>query len=232
MKWILGILIAAVVVTVSPVLALRWFDPPTSAFMLQHRLNALWNAGNTGAVSYRWEDWRRIPPHAALAVVAAEDQKFPHHWGFDRQSIAEAWEQRRKGVRYRGASTITQQVAKNLFLWNGKSFVRKGIEAYFAVLIELMWSKRRILEVYLNIAEFGKGVYGIGAASRKYFYKPPRKLRRYECALLATVLPSPKRMPLNRPSDYMVQRAVSILDEMNRLERNQSQPYLHKLYAR
>ena len=232
MKWIIGILIAAVIVTVSPVLALRWIDPPTSAFMLQYRLNALWNRHSTGAVAHRWEHWRRIPPSAALAVVAAEDQKFPHHWGFDRQSIAEAWDQRRKGVRYRGASTITQQVAKNLFLWNGKSFVRKGIEAYFAVLIELMWSKRRILEVYLNIAEFGKGVYGIGAASRRYFHKAPRKLRRYECALLAAVLPSPKRMRLDRPSDYMVQRAVSILDEMNRLERNQSQPYLHKLYIR
>ncbi len=232
MKWIIGILIAAVIVTVSPVLALRWIDPPTSAFMLQYRLNALWDRHSTGAVAHRWEDWRRIPPHAALAVVAAEDQKFPHHWGFDRQSIAEAWDQRRKGVRYRGASTITQQVAKNLFLWNGRNFVRKGIEAYFSVLIELMWSKQRILEVYLNIAEFGKGVYGIGAASRRYFHKPPRRLRRYECALLAAVLPSPRRMRLDRPSDYMVQRAVSILDEMNRLERNQSQPYLHKLYAR
>ena len=232
MKWIIGILIAAVIVTVSPVLALRWVDPPTSAFILQYRLNALWDKHSTGAVAYRWEDWRRIPPYAALAVVAAEDQKFPHHWGFDRQSIAEAWDQRRKGVRYRGASTITQQVAKNLFLWNGKNFVRKGIEAYFTVLIELTWSKRRILEVYLNIAEFGKGVYGIGAASRRYFHKPPRRLRRYECALLATVLPSPKRMRLDRPSVYMIQRAVSILDEMNRLDRIQQRPYLPKLYAR
>jgi monofunctional biosynthetic peptidoglycan transglycosylase len=232
MKWVAGILIGLVILTVTPVVALRWVDPPTSAFMLQHKLHSLWNPRSSGRIMYRWEKWRRISPHAPLAVVAAEDQKFPYHWGFDRESIAEAWDQRRKGERFRGASTITQQVAKNLFLWNGKSFVRKGFEAYFAVMIELLWSKRRILEIYLNIAEFGEGVYGIGAASRKYFYKTPRRLRRYECALLATVLPNPKRMRLDRPSDYMVRRAASILDEMNRLDRIQSQSYLRPLYAR
>ncbi|KPJ79018.1 MAG: hypothetical protein AMJ54_00755 [Deltaproteobacteria bacterium SG8_13] len=232
MKWVVGIFIALLILTVSPVLVLRWIDPPTSAFMLQHKMSSLFNKSSSGAVHHRWEDWRRISPHAPLAVVAAEDQKFPHHWGFDRESIAEAWQERRKGVRYRGASTITQQVAKNLFLWNGKSFFRKGIEAYFAVLIELLWSKQRILEVYLNVAEFGKGVYGIGAASRRYFYKPPRRLRRYECALLATVLPNPKRMRLDQPSDYMIQRALSILEEMSRLDRLQRRPYLYKLYAR
>ena len=232
MKWIVGILIALVVLTVSAVAALRWIDPPTSAFMLQHRINSVWNPRNAGTVNHRWEPWRRISRHAPLAVVAAEDQKFPSHWGFDRESIAEAWRQRRAGVRYRGASTITQQVAKNLFLWNGKSFVRKGIEAYFAVLIELLWPKRRILEIYLNIAEFGEGVYGIGAASRRYFHKTPVRLRRHECALLAAVLPNPKRMRLDRPSAYMVQRAAAILDEMNHLDRIHPQPYLRKLYAR
>ncbi len=232
MRWVVGILVALVIATVSLVVALRWVDPPTSAFMLQHKMRPLWNKQNTGAVMHHWEEWRRISPHAPLAVVAAEDQKFPYHWGFDRESIAEAWQQRREGVRYRGASTITQQVAKNLFLWNGRSFVRKGIEAYFAALIELLWPKRRILEVYLNVAEFGEGVYGIGAASRRYFRKTPYRLRRYECALLATVLPNPKRMRLDRPSDYMVQRAQWILDEMNRLDRIQPQAYLYRLYAR
>ena len=232
MKWIVGILIALLILTVSSVMILRWFNPPTSAFMLQHKMHSLWDKRTSGTVMHRWEHWRRISPHAPLAVVAAEDQKFPGHWGFDRESIAEAWDQRQRGVRYRGASTITQQVAKNLFLWNGKSFVRKGIEAYFAVLIELLWSKRRILEVYLNIAEFGEGVYGIGAASRAYFHKPPRRLRRYECALLAAVLPNPKRMRLDRPSGYMIQRAEEILVEMNRLDRIQSRRYLHRLYGR
>ena len=232
MKWIAGICIALVILTVSPIVALRWVEPPTSAFMLQHKIRSLWDKRSSGAVNHRWADWRQISPHAPLAVVAAEDQKFPYHWGFDRQSIAEAWDQRRKGVRYRGASTITQQVAKNLFLWNGKSFVRKGIEAYFAVLIECLWPKRRILEVYLNVAEFGKGVYGIGAASRKYFRKIPGRLLRHECALLAAVLPNPKIMRLDSPSDYMFQRAESILMEMNRLDRIQPQPYLHKLYVR
>ena len=231
-KWFVGIIIALVLVTVSPVCVLRWINPPTSAFMLQHQVKSLWKTWSLGTVAHRWEDFRRISPYASLAVVAAEDQKFPHHWGFDRQSIAEAWQQRQKGVRYRGASTITQQVAKNLFLWSGKSFVRKGIEAYFAVLIELLWSKQRILEVYLNIAEFGDGVYGIGAASRRYFHKTPRRLRRYECALLAAVLPNPKRMRLDRPSDYMVYRAEWILQEMNRLEQRTPRPYLHRLYYR
>ena len=230
MKWIVVILVALAVLTVTPVLVLRWVDPPTSSFMLQHRLKSLWARSNGGQLAHRWEDWHRISPYASLAVVAAEDQKFPNHWGFDRESIVEAWDQRQRGVRYRGASTITQQVAKNLFLWNGKNFVRKGIEAYFTVLIELFWSKQRILEVYLNVAEFGQGVYGVGAASRKYFHKPPRRLRRYDCALLATVLPNPKRMRLDRPSDYMVQRAEWILEEMQRLDRIASRPYLHRLY--
>ena len=231
-KWIVGILVAFLILTVSPVLILRWVDPPTSSFMLQHRLQSLWDKHKSGKVVHRWEDWRRISPYAPLAVVAAEDQKFPVHWGFDRDSIAEAWQQRQAGVRYRGASTITQQVAKNLFLWNGKNFVRKGIEAYFTLLIELLWPKRRILEVYLNVAEFGKGVYGIGAASRRYFHRTPRKLRRYDCALLATVLPSPKRMRLDSPSEYMYRRAEWILGEMNRLERIGTRPYLYRLYSR
>lgn len=230
MKYIRRTLIVLLIVTVLPVLILRWVDPPTTSFMLQHSLKARWSSRDHKRVSHRWEDWKNISRYAPLAVVAAEDQKFPLHWGFDRESIAQALEERRKGIRYRGASTITQQVAKNLFLWPGGSFIRKGVEAYFTVLIELFWSKRRILEVYLNIAEFGDGVYGVGAASRKYFRKTPRRLRRGECALLATVLPNPKRLRLDRPSSYMHRRAARILFEMTRLESIDKKAYLYKLY--
>jgi len=230
MKHIRRTLIALLIVTVLPVLILRWVNPPTTSFMLQHSLKARWNSRDHNTISHRWEDWKDISRDASLAVIAAEDQKFPIHWGFDRESISQAWEERRKGIRYRGASTITQQVAKKLFLWSGGGFIRKGVEAYFTVLIELLWSKQRILEVYLNVAEFGDGVYGVGAASRKYFRKTPRRLRRGECALLATVLPSPKRLRLDRPSSYMHRRAARILFEMTRLERNGRKTQLYKLY--
>ena len=230
MKYIKRTLIVILIVTVLPVLILRWVDPPTSSFMLQHRLKSLWSSRDYKRISHRWEDWKDISRYAPLAVVAAEDQKFPFHWGFDHESIAQAWEERRKGIRYRGASTITQQVAKNLFLWPGGSFIRKGMEAYFTVLIELFWSKRRILEVYLNVAEFGNGVYGVGASSRMYFRKTPRQLRRGECALMAAVLPNPKRLRLDRPSSYMHRRATRILFEMTRLESIGKKAYLYKLY--
>ena len=224
------IVVAAVsLLPVVPVLTLRWYNPPTSAFMIQDRLAAWWDKQWDYRPAYRWVDWQQISPHAPLAVVAAEDQKFPNHWGFDPEALAEAWEDHRNGVRTRGASTITQQVAKNLFLWPGKNFVRKGLEAYFTVLIELFWPKKRILEIYLNIAEFGKGVYGVGAASAKYYDKSARYLNRWEAALLATVLPSPKRLRLERPSEYMQARAVWILSEMDRLDRIERRTYLQDL---
>jgi len=161
----------------------------------------------------------KISLHAPIAVVAAEDQKFPEHWGFDRESIEEAWIERANGIRVRGASTISQQVAKNLYLWPGRSFLRKGVEAYFTVLIELLWPKHRIIEVYLNIAEFGNGVFGIAAAGKTFFKKPPIRLTRWECALLAAVLPNPKRFRAARPSNYVLRRTASILKEMDRLDR-------------
>ena len=203
--------------TILPVVVLRWVPPPTTAFMLQKIVQARWNGQKGYKTRYRWTDWRTISPHVAQAVIAAEDQKFPVHWGFDPHSIAEAWEERQKGERIRGASTITQQVAKNLFLWPGKSFVRKGIEAYFTVLIETIWPKRRILEVYLNIAEFGRGVFGIAAASEAFYHKTPDRLTRSQSALLAAALPNPRQLRINHPSPYMRARAGWILKQMNQL---------------
>lgn len=198
--WSLAVMLAA---SVAAVAALRWVEPPLSAFMLWDRI------GNERAPRYEWVPLEKISPHLRITVVAAEDQKFPTHFGFDFQSIAEALDENRK--RQRGASTITQQVAKNLFLWGGHSYLRKLVEAWFAALIELFWPKQRILEVYLNIAEFGPGIYGAEAAARAFFAKPARRLNPYESALLAAVLPNPRRMSAVRPSRYVHGRAWEIL---------------------
>jgi monofunctional biosynthetic peptidoglycan transglycosylase len=174
--------------------------------MLRERLG-LGNAP-TRAVEQRWVPLAEISPHLAVAVVAAEDQKFPVHRGFDFDAISRAAQERRE--RPRGASTISQQLAKNLYLWPGRSLARKGLEAWLTLLLEAAWPKRRILEVYLNVAEFGPGIFGAEAASRRYFGKPARQLSPYESALLAAVLPSPKRMSAARPSEYVRGRASDI----------------------
>jgi monofunctional biosynthetic peptidoglycan transglycosylase len=164
-----------------------------------------------------WVPWSEISPHAAVAVIAAEDQKFPMHDGFDLEAIDRALADARRGIRLRGASTISQQVAKNLFLWPGQSWLRKGLEAWFTMWIEFLWPKRRILEVYLNSAEFGRGVWGIEAASRRYFGKQARLLNRPEAALLAAVLPNPQRYRVANPSPFVRQRQGWILKQMRLL---------------
>jgi monofunctional biosynthetic peptidoglycan transglycosylase len=211
------VLLALVAGTVLPVVALRWVPPLTSSFMLQRRVSAWWNGARDFRFHYRWAGWGRIAPDAGLAVVAAEDQKFPRHHGFDLEAIQDAWDEHEAGGRLRGASTISQQVAKNLFLWSGHSWLRKGLEAWFTVLIEFFWPKRRILEVYLNVAEFGPGVFGVRAASEAYFGKPPARLSPQEAALLAAVLPAPSRLHADRPSAYVLRRAEWIRGQMDRL---------------
>jgi monofunctional biosynthetic peptidoglycan transglycosylase len=165
---------------------------------------------------HSWAEWDRIAEPMKVAVIAAEDQRFPSHRGFDFEAIDQALAERERG-RIRGASTISQQVAKNLFLWPGRSWTRKGLEAYFTVLIETLWPKQRILEVYLNVAEFGRGIYGVGAASQTYFGKPAAQLTAEEAALLAAVLPSPKRFRVTAPSAYLRSRQHWILGQMHRL---------------
>jgi monofunctional biosynthetic peptidoglycan transglycosylase len=202
------------------VLAMRWLPPPTTSFMLQRQFFAAINNNKKFKVYYQWVDWNTIPSHTKLAMVAAEDQKFPDHLGFDFKSIGKAVKESTNGIRNRGASTISQQVAKNLFLWPGHSFVRKGLEAYFTLLIEVFWPKRRILEVYLNIAEFGNGVFGVSAASKIFFKKSPSRLYRYESALLAAVLPNPSKLRVNKPSAYVWNRSSWILWHMRLLGRD------------
>ncbi len=189
----------------------RWVPPPASAVMLLRALNEDSN------YEYQWTPLEEIAPSAALAVVAAEDQKFPHHHGFDFSAIGDAMSHNRKGGRTRGASTISQQVAKNLFLWEGRTWLRKGLEAWFTLLIETFWPKRRILEVYLNIAEMGNRVYGVQAASERFFNIRPADLSHGQAALLAAVLPNPRRFRSDAPSGYVLQRKAWILTQMQRL---------------
>ncbi len=215
-RFILAVFITIILLPPAAVLLLRWLPPPTSSFMIQKRI-AHWRGQSKTGVSYHWVKWEEIPRHLPAAVMAAEDQKFLFHHGFDPEGIAAARERNKKSRRLRGGSTITQQTAKNLFLWPEKSYFRKGLEAYFTVLIEWMWPKRRIMHVYLNIAEFGDGIYGVGAAAEKLLKKPPRAITRSEAALLAAVLPSPKRLHVERPSPYVLQRVEWILGQMERM---------------
>jgi monofunctional biosynthetic peptidoglycan transglycosylase len=200
--------------TVLAVVALRWIDPPFTTVMLGDRVSALVTREPGYDFEHDWRDWDRIAKHAAVAVVAAEDQRFPHHRGFDFKQIDKALADRERGRRVRGASTITQQVAKNVFLWRGPSWLRKGLEAGLTVLIEACWSKQRILEVYLNVAEFGQGTFGVQAASRRYFHKDAARLNRPEAALLAAVLPAPTRFKVQAPSRYVQRRQAWIQRQM------------------
>lgn len=165
-----------------------------------------------------WVPMSRISRHAPQAVFAAEDQKFLTHIGFDFEAMEKAWENNKKGKRIKGASTITQQTVKNVFLWPSRSYLRKGLEAYFTVLVELLWSKERIMEVYLNVIEMGDGIYGIEAASQAYYKKPAAKLNRNQAAMIAAVLPNPIRWTPARPTGYIRGRQSWIMRQMNNLE--------------
>ncbi|MCB0730703.1 MAG: monofunctional biosynthetic peptidoglycan transglycosylase [Ignavibacteriae bacterium] len=198
------------------VIIFRFLPVPTSSFIVQKRISDIFQ-DNTQSVFYDWTNYENISPSIKLAVIAAEDQKFPEHFGFDFDSIEKALSQNEKRKIKRGASTITQQTAKNLFLWSDKSFIRKGLEVYFTLLLEIFWSKERILEVYLNIAEFGENIYGVKAASKKYFNVNTSKLSFRNAAQLAAVLPNPKRYKVNSPSPYVQRRTIWIQRQMNQL---------------
>jgi monofunctional glycosyltransferase len=199
------------------VLLFRWIPLPTSAFMLYRHFEDISEQHTFHPIRYHWVSYTDISPHASRAVIASEDQTFYHHSGFDIASIKKALLARAKGGKLRGASTISQQVAKNVFLTPTKSFLRKGIEAWFTFLIESFWTKERILEVYLNIAEFGDHLFGINEASYQYFGMPPNKINPAQAALLAATLPNPKIYLANRPSNYVFKRQRWILKQMRNL---------------
>jgi len=207
--------LALVLLSVVSVAALRFIDPWTSGFMMQARIHSWFDDDpKPYLLRQQWRDLDQISPQLALAVVASEDQRFPEHGGFDFRQIRAALAEASDGGRMRGASTISQQVAKNVFLWNGRSWVRKGAEAWFTVLIELLWPKQRILEVYLNVAEFGPGIYGAQGAARAYFRKDAARLTRPEAARLAAVLPNPKRLKVANPGPYVLRRQGQIERQM------------------
>ncbi|MBK5964374.1 monofunctional biosynthetic peptidoglycan transglycosylase [Thiocystis minor] len=206
-----------ILLSMAAVFLLRWVNPPTSAVMVTHWIASRVPSGNAPAVFHRWVDWELIPPPVALAVIAAEDQRFPTHHGFDLVEIRRALATFQDGGRLRGASTITQQTAKNLFLWSGRDYLRKGLEVWFTILLETFWSKQRILEVYLNIAQFSPDTYGVGAASGRYLGRHVSDLGFQEAALLAAVLPNPILYRLDAPSASVRRRAVWIGRQMRQL---------------
>ena len=208
--------IVFVVLSVMLVLALRWLPPPSTAFVLARRIHGWTGVAANLPIRRDWVAQPDIAPELFLAVVAAEDQRFPDHHGFDLQAIEQALDDREKG-KVRGASTISQQVAKNLFLWSGRSWVRKGLEVWFTGLIEVCWPKRRILEMYVNIAEFGDGVYGAQAAAKQYFGRDAAHLTAAQAARLAAVLPNPKSYSVAKPGPYVLRRQQWIERQMRQL---------------
>jgi monofunctional biosynthetic peptidoglycan transglycosylase len=207
-----GFLAGCVLFVLLVILLFRFVNPPTSAFVLAYLVT-----DTNPELQQKWVALSDISPWMPLAVVASEDQRFPEHHGVDFAAIRQAVLEHKRGQGLRGASTITQQTAKNLFLWNGRSFVRKALEAGLAIAIDALWPKRRILEVYLNIAEFGRGVYGVEAASRRYFGIPASQLSQTQAARLAAVLPNPKVLSAAQPSAYVWGRIAWIRGQMEQL---------------
>lgn len=198
--------------------SLRWVDPPTSAFILRHE-QSIPGSTHKVPVQHRWVPWEAMSPQAAFAVIAAEDQRFLRHHGFDFGAITAALTDWFRGAPLRGASTLSQQTAKNLFLWPESTLGRKALEAYLTVFMELLWPKQRILEIYLNIAQFGPNIYGIEAASQAYFHKPAAALTLEEAARLAAVLPGPGHMSAAAPSPRVLQRVDWIRDQVRQLHK-------------
>lgn len=210
-RWLVRLAVVCILVTVGLTLPLRWIDPPGSAFMLGDRLF------RGQSVQHHWVPAESIAPHLKLAVIASEDQNFPKHRGFDAREIRAAVDAHRQGASLRGASTISQQLARNLYLWPERSWARKGLEMWMTVPLELSLSKPRMLEIYLNIIELDQGVYGAEAGAQHYFGKSASDLSREEAALLAATLPAPKLFNPANPSDYLLQRQRWILTQMNNL---------------
>ncbi len=214
-KWIL---LSLVIFYLAILIIFRWLPLPTSAFIWNQNQLAAHQPTIYQPARYEWINWEEISPKIAVAVMAAEDQRFPTHWGIDtielRKVVSNAYH--KKGS-IRGASTLTQQLAKNLFLWNGRSYSRKVAEAFIAISLELFWSKKRILEVYLNIAQFANVTFGVKASCQLLFHKLPKELTLEQAAYLAAVLPSPAKSDVHNPSDSLKKRQRWILKQMKQL---------------
>jgi monofunctional biosynthetic peptidoglycan transglycosylase len=212
LKWAAVTVGVGFVASILLILPLRWIDPVTSAFILRD------DSGRVPPLQV-WVHWERLGSAIPFTAVASEDQRFAEHYGIDFHSIQKSLAAAEKGAPLRGASTITQQLAKNLFLSPSRNLFRKAIEAYLSVITEACLPKRRILELYLNIIELGPGIYGVGAASQHYFRKHPSELNDAEAALLVAVLPNPSRLNVAAPSPYVRDRQEWIIGQMQRLRR-------------
>jgi len=213
--WLLRILFGAVlsffVITILWVLVLKWIPPVITPLMIQRSTELKNDPKFSGKkIDYRWVSYKKISPELTKAVVASEDNLFFEHDGFDRKAIKKAIENNKKGKRIRGGSTISQQTAKNVFCTHSKTYRRKAFEAYFTVLIEKIWGKRRIMEVYLNVIEMGKGIYGAEAAAQRHFGHSADKLSRREASLIAACLPNPRERNAAAPGPYTRSRANTI----------------------
>lgn len=224
LPYFLRFLLYFVVITVAWVFVLKFLPVFYTPLMISRKIEAI-SDGKDSKLYRDWEPLSNISREISLAVIASEDQLFPEHSGFDFNQIKTALSEDRE--RKRGASTISQQVAKNVFLWNGRSYIRKGLEGYFTVLIELIWGKKRILEVYLNVAEMGDMTFGAEAASLRFYNKSAKNTGRYEAARMAAVLPSPRRFSLKNPSAYVNKRTGQIVRQMKNLG---GQKYVAQFY--
>ncbi|WP_144603710.1 monofunctional biosynthetic peptidoglycan transglycosylase [Algoriphagus algorifonticola] len=217
-RFILKIIIWFFIVSIGLVIIYRFVPVPLTPLMVIRLVEQSIDEKKELRLYKDWVPMEEISRHASQAVYASEDQKFLQHSGFDMEAMKKAWEGNKKGKRIKGASTITQQTVKNVFLWPGRNYVRKGLEAYFTVLVELLWPKERIMEVYLNVIEMGPGIYGIEAAAQTFYGKSAKKLTRGEAAMIAAVLPNPIRWSPRRPTNYISGRQGWILRQMNNLE--------------
>ena len=215
------VLIGLMLFSVFLILLMRWVNPWGSMLMVERKI-ANWNINQQRI----WKDWDQISDNIKIAVIAAEDQQFANHCGFDFKAINRALNYNKNNRKIRGASTITQQVAKNIFLWSSRNWIRKGVESWFTVWIELIWSKQRTLEIYLNSVEWGEGIFGIEAASRHYFGVSAKQLTKEQASLLAAILPNPRKWSPVKPNILTQKKAKWILGQMENLD---TKTYLKKL---
>jgi len=213
-KWIFKAAIGFVAFSVFSVIVFRWVPVPFTPLMLIRNVEH-WSKGEKAPYEHDWVAMNKISPNLGKAVIVSEDQKFMEHFGFDFEAMEKAFEKNKKRKRVKGGSTISQQTAKNVFLWPRRSYLRKGFEVYFTFLIEVFWSKERILEVYLNSIEMGNGIYGAEAAAQHWFRKPAAKLNAYEAASIAAILPNPRKYRAIRSSGYIERRKNWIMRQMN-----------------
>lgn len=209
-------LIGLMVISVLMVLSLRWINPIGTVLMIERKVES-WQMKQPISLKREWVDWDDISDYLKLAVIASEDQNFPTHHGFDFDAIQQALQHNAKGGSLRGASTISQQVAKNIFLWSGRSWLRKGVEVWFTAWLEVLWGKERVLEIYLNSAEWGEGIFGAEAAAQYYFHVPAKNLTKEQASLLAAVLPNPRNWNPAKPTAYIRSRSIFIRKQMDNL---------------